>query len=68
MLILTSLALEDSPTVGTGQAGAVDDHSMGLGARSSRLGGLLLETRKTHPRKRMLVMEAIVWSRRTRYR
>ena len=65
-MILVPDALGDTPTVGTGQAGAVDNHREDLVADVQDVGGFLLETRKTHPRKRMLVMEAIVWDRRIR--
>ena len=51
MLILTSLALEDSPTVGTGQAGAVDDHSGDLGADVQQVGGLVVGDEEDTPKE-----------------
>ena len=50
-MILTSLALEDSQPVGTGQAGAVDDHSVGLGAEVQQVGGIVVGDEEDTPKE-----------------
>ena len=51
MLILASLALDDSPTVGTGQAGAVDHHRGSLVAVDHEVGGLVVGDEEDTPKE-----------------
>ena len=51
MLILASLALDDSPTVGTGWAGAVDNHRGDLVADIQEVGGLVVGDEEDTPKE-----------------